>query len=249
MRSVESAPAAYPTPLRRAILLMDGLERPRLPIQPEEVHPAFRLVRGLPIADHLVRHLAAQGVTEIGMTVHQLPGLVVHYFADGAAWGVRIHYVYERRPLGGGGALAQAADLCTETTLLLAGSIVTNIPLASLAAAHRAGGALVTAVLGSPPGGRPRPTVELDGDGLLVRYIPARTGGETSPDGLVDLGVYLIEPGLLGRLSRDGFLDWTRDILRPLVQERQVRGCQTEGLVLQVETSEDLQIAEESLGL
>ncbi|MBI4236470.1 MAG: NDP-sugar synthase [Chloroflexi bacterium] len=247
MRSVESAPAAYPTPLRRALLLMDGLERPRLPVQPD-FHPAFRLVRGLPIADHLVRHLAAQGVTEIGMTVHQLPGLVVHYFADGAAWGVRIHYVYEQRPLGGGGALAQAAEFCTETTLVLAGSTVMDIPLASLAAAHRARGALVTAVLGSLRGGRPRPRVELDSDGQLVRYIPAGTGGETSLEGLVDTGVYLIEPGLLGRLSRDSFLDWTRDILLPLVQERQVCGYQTEGLVLQVSTPEDLQLAEESLG-
>lgn len=229
--------------MRRAFLLMDGLERPRRPPQPEE-QPALRLVGGVPIADRLVRHLATQGVSDICMAIHQLPGLVVHYFADGAAWGVRIRYVYEQRPLGSGGALAQGSGFCTETTLVLTGSTLTNMPLAPLVEAHHAWGALVTAAVSPARGGRPRPQVELDSEGYLIRYGLLRGGEETLPGGLVDAGVYLVEPGLVGRLPQDTFLDWTRDVLPNLVQERQVRGWRGQGVTLQVSTPEDGRLAE-----
>lgn len=231
-------------PVRRALVLMDGLERSRRPMSPDD-HPAFRLVGGLPVADCLVRHLAAQGIVEICLAVHELPGLVVHYFAQGAPWGVRITYAYEQRPLGSAGAMAQAASFCSETTLVVPGSLVANVAVPPLTAAHRNSGSSITAVVAHPRGGRPRPLVVVGDDGIITHYLP-RTDVSPGPDAAVDAGVYLVEPGLLQRIPKDTFVDWTRDLMPQLVRERLVRGWMSDAVFLHVATAEDARLAGET---
>ncbi|MBI4235812.1 MAG: hypothetical protein HY688_00450 [Chloroflexi bacterium] len=102
----------------------------------------------------------------------------------------------------------------------------------------------MTAVLGRAYGTRPRPPMEVDGEGYVVRYAVPRGDEEPPFEGRAELGVYLVEPGVPRRLAKDTSLDWAQDVMLPLVQKRQVRGWPGEGFALQVLTPEDLRLAE-----
>jgi mannose-1-phosphate guanylyltransferase/phosphomannomutase len=225
---------------------MDGLDRGRR-LLPSDDHPGFRIVDGLPVADRLVRHLVSQRVTDLRLVLHHLPGLIAHYFMDGSAWGARITYAYQERPLGSGGALAQAADFCTETVLLLPGVILTDFSLDAMAEAHRAAQADVTVALGTVQGARQRPYAVLDGRRRLTGYTVPR-GGEPPPQGhFMDAGVYVVEPGVVQGLASDAVLDWSRDVMPTLVEEGRVAGWTSEAQYILGSAIEQIPLIQQGL--
>ena len=228
----------------RAVILMDGLDAGRR-LLPADDHPALQLVDGVPIADRLVRHLVSQGVVDLCLIVHHLPGLVAHYFADGAAWGARISYVYQERLLGSAGALAQAADFCVETTLFVSGTLSTDASISPMADAHRLSSVDVTVALGDVSGSRLRPVVTLDeSTGHVVSYLaPRGVEGEPPPGHMTDAGVYLLEPAVVRELPQDTVLDWTRDVMPSLVEQRRVQGWPSKALCRYASTSVRLRLA------
>lgn len=216
----------------RAVVVMDGLDR-RRGFRPSDDHPAFQRVGGLPAVDRLVRHLASQDIVEICLVVRHLPGLVTHYFGDGSQFGTHISYIYQERPFGSGGALAQAVDFCTTTTLLVSGTLTTQASIHSILASHHASGADVTMALESLADTDRRPRVLVDEQsGRISSYLLTENVVEQHEMNLLgDAGIYLVEPIVIHGLTPDGALDWMRDILPALVEQRRVHGWPSEASV------------------
>ena len=60
---------------------------------------------GRPVLEHIVRHLAACGFTELCCTLACHPRQIRDYFGDGRDFGVHMEYRQEDRPLGTAGAV------------------------------------------------------------------------------------------------------------------------------------------------
>ncbi len=215
----------------RALVLMDGFDsRSIMPLT--GVHPAFRPVDGAPAADTLMRHLAQQSITDALLVCRNLPGLVVHYFRDGAEWGLRLSYLPQDRPLGSGGAIAQARSWLTETTLLIDGGLSTNLSLSDVIATHRATGADATMCLARPgaaPGGVPGALMERESRFVTDIYpdYSASRANAPVPEGhdlLVGVGIYIIEPAAASGLDENRVVDWLADVLPDLARRRRVAG-------------------------
>ena len=215
----------------RALVLMDGFDsRSIMPLT--GVHAAFRDVAGAPAADSLMRHLASQGIRDARLVCRNLPGLVVHYFSDGAEWGLRLSYLSQDRPLGSGGAIAQARSWLAETTLLIDGGLATNVSLSGIGETHSRTGADVTICLAMPhaaPGGTP--VVLMDREtGRVTEIHPdvSASRAEISvPDGhelLVGVGIYIIEPAAAADLDDNRVVDWLADVLPGLAGGGRVVG-------------------------
>ncbi len=217
-----------PEVLTRAIILIDGFD-PRAVMPASGPHPAFRDIDGVPAADLLLRRLSAQGITDAWLVSRNLPGLVVHYFGDGGAWGLRATHVRQDGPAGSGGAMAAARQYVTESTLLIDGALVTTVPVATLFKAHRRmdvdATMCLTASVGESAG---LPRARIDRASGLVRQIFPEPPFPESEDTLCAVGAYIIEPAAALQESNAMSADWVRDALPGLAERERVGGWEAD---------------------
>lgn len=149
----------------------------------------------------------------IWVNVHRQADLVRSRIGN-AIHGIPISYSFERVLLGTAGAWKKLEAEWTETSLVVYGDNVLRFDPRALLDAHRASGALVTIAVYDPDravhtgiaGGRAR--LER---GRVEAFVE---GGES---GMINAGVYCIEPGLRERLE-PGFADFGRDVLPELAR-------------------------------
>lgn len=102
-------------------------------------------VAGLPIAERILRSLAAGGVREAVLNLHHLPHTLTRCIGDGSAAGLRVRYSWEVPLLGSAGGPRRARPLLGGSPFLIVnGDTLTNVDIAALVAAHDTSDALVT---------------------------------------------------------------------------------------------------------
>ena len=122
----------------KAVLLVGG-EGTRL--RPITLHRPKSMVPlvNRPFLEYQLALLKRHGVREAVLSSCHLPGTIRRRFGTGAAYGLRLHYAVEKKPLGTAGAVKFASrKLGRESTLLvLNGDILTDMDLGKLTAFHR----------------------------------------------------------------------------------------------------------------
>jgi dTDP-glucose pyrophosphorylase len=121
-------------------VVMAGGQGSRLRPLTETVPKPMLRVAGRPILERIVLHLVGFGIKRIFVSVNYLGDVIEAHFGDGSAFGARIDYLREDRPLGTAGALALLPEPPSEPLLLLNGDLVTSADLGGLLAFHAAGG-------------------------------------------------------------------------------------------------------------
>ena len=104
----------------QVVILAGGLGtrlRPLTEVVPKPMVP----VNGRPFLEYIIAHLAAQRLRRILLLVGYLGERVRDHFGDGSGFGVTIEYVWEKTPMGTGGALRAALPQLEENFLLLYG--------------------------------------------------------------------------------------------------------------------------------
>ncbi len=96
------------------------------------------------IVEHIVASLAKAGCDEVWINLHHLGEQLPPVLGDGERFGLRIHYVWESRPRGTAGTVADLRDRVGDELLVHYGDIVTDHDLAGLVATHRRSGAWAT---------------------------------------------------------------------------------------------------------
>ncbi|MDO4265353.1 MAG: HAD-IIIA family hydrolase [Eubacteriales bacterium] len=95
-------------------------------------------VNGKPILQYQIEHLKACGISDITLIIGHLGDAVKQYFGDGSAFGVRIGYFFEERPLGTAGALYYLKDELKEDFLLLMGDLMLDVDFCRFMDFHKA---------------------------------------------------------------------------------------------------------------
>ncbi|MCI3132679.1 nucleotidyltransferase family protein [Phenylobacterium aquaticum] len=195
------------------------------------------------ILAHNLRWLAASGVTEVWINLHYGAQMIREEIGDGAAFRLRIRYVYEPELLGTAGALGNIAEALTETMLVVYGDSVVRFDLAALLAAHRGAGAEATVALFDQErhfntgiaGGR----VRIDAEGAITEFVEGVNAGALSS--LVNAGVYAVEPAILDLIPQGAFADFGRDVFPAMLAgHRPLRGhvLDAQGYCLGLDTPE-----------
>jgi mannose-1-phosphate guanylyltransferase len=182
--------------------------------------------------DWLHRH----GVDDVVMSCGHLASGVRNVLGDGSAFGIRLRYVEEPRPLGTGGALKFAESLLDERFLMLNGDVLTDMDLTAQIAQHEQTGAVGTLAL--------TPVDDPSAYGL----VRTRSGGEVTefvekpaPDQIdtrnISAGAYVLERTVLELLEVDQSASIERDVFPRLVGDG-LYGYVSDGYWLDIGTPE-----------
>lgn len=182
----------------RAVVLAGGLGmrlRPYTTILPKPLVP----IGDRPILEHILRRLAACGVTTVDLCVGHLGELIQVYFSQSTALpeGLELRWHWEDEPLGTAGALRLVPDL-DEPFIAMNGDILTTLDYRALFDHHRAAGAALTVAMHAKRVGIDLGVIESD-DGVITGY---REKPSLHYD--VSMGVYVYDPRALTHLPAEG---------------------------------------------
>lgn len=174
-------------------------------------------IGGKPLLEHHFEMLAAQGVTEFVINLHHLPEKVTGYFGDGSQCGVKITYSQETEILGtAGGVKKMEAQLRDGTFLVIHGDTLMRFELAPLAEFHRTRQALATIALSESPEPWTGGVVETDATGKVLRFRE-KPDRNTISTNLINAGIYVLEPAVLGAIPGGQYCDFGNDVFPNLL--------------------------------
>jgi dTDP-glucose pyrophosphorylase len=181
-----------------AVVMAGGRGERLRPITDSLPKPMIK-VAGRPILERIVLHLVGFGLRRIFLSVNYMGDVIQGHFKDGAAFGCRIEYLMEEKPLGTGGALSLLPEKPDHPVLMLNGDLLTQFNVENMLAFHAGGGFKATVGVHEYVHTVPYGVVEQGGDRITaVREKPTHTW-------LVNAGIYVFEPGLMERVPKDTY--------------------------------------------
>lgn len=208
-----------------AVILAGGRGTRLRPVTGDLPKPMVR-VAGRPILERLVLHLVGSGIADVRLAVGYGADVIEQHFKDGAKFGCRISYLREEQPLGTAGPLRGLLEaLPREPIIVMNGDLVTSFSVTGLLSAHRSTGASLTVAVTDYVHEVPYGVLTTEGDDGRV------IGLSEKPTwiGLVNAGVYAIEPGLVAEIPDGRSVPMTELIERCIERGDRVTAWRTIG--------------------
>lgn len=131
----------------KAVILVGGQGTRLRPLTLGTPKPMVPLAN-MPFVSYVLEHLKKNGIEEIVFSMGYLPDGIKSYFGDGSAFGVKVTYVVEDRPLGTAGAVKNVAEhISDHDFMVLNGDILTDLDLRALIDFHQKKEAMGTIAL------------------------------------------------------------------------------------------------------
>lgn len=172
-----------------------------------------------PMLEHIVRLLKENGFDDLLVMLYYQPEVIIRYFGDGAAFGVRIHYLRPQADLGTAGCVKFAEEFLSDSFLVISGDLLTNFNLKAILAAHRQRKALATLVLTRVANPLSYGVVIVDENYRIQRFLEKPSWGEVFSD-TINTGIYLLEPQALEHIPKGRHFDFSKNLF-PLLLNTQ----------------------------
>jgi len=145
-----------------------------------------------PFIARMINFLADKDVSSVTLSVHHDWQKIRDYFAKHPA-SLPIDYAIEKTPLGTGGAIAFSLSKYSgkDPVMVLNGDSFVRVDYQALYRQHQQSGAILTMVLREVPDTGRYGRV-LEKGGIITSFAP----GEPGKPGMINAGVYVIQPGL-----------------------------------------------------
>ena len=165
----------------------------------------------------MARWLSSGGVNEVILAVNHLSDKlkveVGHSIGD-----VTVAFSVEEKPLGTAGPIRLAANLLgkDDPFFVINGDIVSDIDVRGMLTMHKEKKAAATIALVSVPDPSPYGSVLTDSDGAVKKF--AEKSGTISSTNLVNAGVYVISPSVVGDIPIGRPVSLERDVFPRLAE-------------------------------
>ncbi|MBI4051479.1 MAG: NDP-sugar synthase [Elusimicrobia bacterium] len=128
----------------KAMILAAGAGTRLRPITYELPKPLVPVVNR-PVLHHVLDTVRQHGIKEVVINLHAHADRVRHSVGNGSAWGLKIHFSYEKNLLGTAGAVKKAARIFKDGPFfVLSGDGLSDIDLTDLMAFHQSRRSLAT---------------------------------------------------------------------------------------------------------
>jgi NDP-sugar pyrophosphorylase family protein len=197
-------------------------------------------IHGVSILARNLQWLSRQGVQEAWINLHYRPDDIRREIGEGSQFGLHVRYVYEPEILGTAGAVRNLASEWNDTFLVVYGDNLLVLDLGSFMTFHRTHRGLLSVALFD----RTRhPHTGIAGGRVMVgddqRIQAFCEGGRDQYSPLVNAGVYLVEPQVVGEIPAGQSYDFGRDLFpKLLTQGRPLYGYIMDGYCLGIDTPE-----------
>lgn len=215
-----------------AIVLAGGLGT-RLASVVSEVPKPMALVAGKPFLAYLLDNLKAQGVTHVILAVCHLKEHIMEYFGNEYR-GMALDYSVEDTPLGTGGAIRKALELCREERAFVCnGDSFFDVDLHTLRAYATTHEFQIVIVLKPLTNFSRYGTVETGDQGMVLSFREKQPCAQ----GKINGGIYDIK--------RDALMDYPvrfsmeQDCFPQLLKNGQVGSVDSEGYFIDIGIPED----------
>jgi D-glycero-alpha-D-manno-heptose 1-phosphate guanylyltransferase len=225
----------------KALVLAGGLGtrlRDRVPDPPKVMAP----VAGRPFLEYVLDGLQAGGMRQVILSVGYKSAEIIGHFGNRYR-DTAIRYAIESEPLGTGGAIVHAlAGEPDEPVLVCNGDTLLDINYRELLRWYAATPAKLAMVL------RTLPEVARYGSVLAsgAWVVGFEEKGKTGP-GLVNAGMYVLEPGIFGELGFSGKFSFEVDFLQPHCATLQPSAYVSEGFFIDIGMPADFDRAQSEL--
>ncbi len=215
-------------------LILAGGEGTRLrPLTSTVPKPVVPLV-DRPFIVYMLEWLKSHGVDDVVMSCGHMAEGVRRVLGDGSAYGVRLRFVEEPRPLGTGGAVKFAEDLLDERFLMLNGDVLSDMDLTAQIAQHERVGARVTLALVGVEDPSAYGLVRTGAGGEVEEFVEKPSADRIDVN-TISAGAYVIEREVLGMLTAGEPASIERDVFPQLVGSG-LYGCTHDGYWLDIGT-------------
>ncbi len=198
----------------QALILVGGEGTRLRPLTAEIPKPVVTLV-DRPFLAFMLEWLAGHGVDDVILSCGFKAGKVRAVLGDGSAYGVRLRYREEPRPLGTGGALKFCEDLLEERFLMLNGDVLSDIDLTAQIAQHESTGATGTLALVPVLDPSNYGLVRTSEDSTVLEFIE-KPEGDVGVN-TISAGAYVLERSVLELLQPDTKASIEREVFPRLV--------------------------------
>ena len=203
------------------VVIMAGGKGTRIAAINADVPKPMINISGKPILQHQIECLKRQRLKDILLMIGHLGHRIEEYFGDGSEYGVKISYIKEDVPLGTAGALYYLKSMVTEDFLLINGDIIFDVDIERFAQAHAGNGGLAT--IFTHPNSHPYDS------GLIVADMSGNVTGWLTKEeerlwykNRVNAGLHMLSPKILEQFNEPKKTDLDRDILKPLIPQKQL---------------------------
>ncbi len=200
----------------KAVILVGGQGTRLRPLTLGTPKPMVPLANK-PFVSHVLDHLKSHGVDEIVFSMGYLPEGIKSYFGDGSAFGVKVAYVVEDRPLGTAGAVKNVEKHIQDGNfLVLNGDILTDLNLKSLLDFHQQRGAAATIALTPVSDPTAYGLVKLGDDGEVTGFLEKPSWDQIDTT-LVNAGTYVLNSEVMGMIPAGIEYSFERGVFPRLV--------------------------------
>jgi NDP-sugar pyrophosphorylase family protein len=200
----------------RAILLIGGLGTRLRPLTFKTPKPLLPILNR-PFLAYQIEYLKGQGIDEIVLCTAYRAEAFREAFGSGAPYGVQIHYVHEREPLGTGGAIKNAESYVDGPVLVCNGDILTDMDLSALFAFHREKKALATIALTRAEDPTAFGLVNTDNEGRIQRFTEKPSREDVTTD-TINAGTYIFEPRVFALIPKGKVCSVERDVFPDMLR-------------------------------
>lgn len=207
-----------------------------------EMPKALLPIKGKPILEHLIENLKKSGIYDIIICIGHLGDKIKDYFGNGSRFGVNIIYSEEKKTLETGGAIKKVKNFLSEDPfLVIHGDILFDLNLVDILDFHKVEGLMATAALTTENNAAVFGRFKLHG--IKIEEFLEKPKKNKLESYLVNAGVYVFDKKIFDYFPKEKENFLLEDILRKLIQERQVAGFVFSGKWFDVGTLENYEKA------
>ena len=186
-------------------------------------------VGGRPLIQWNIEKLKQSGIDKFVINLFYKGNQIEDFLGDGSLWGVEIIYSYESNLLGTGGGIGKTLGIIgTEPFLLISSDIWTDFNFKNLSLGSQV---LAHLVLVENSIRKPKGDMFLDGNQIKLQG-PGKN--------LTFSGLAILDPELFKNITKKKYGIW-EEILLPAIEKGLVTGELYKGLLLNINTKEDLE--------
>jgi len=172
-----------------------------------------------PLLEHQINLAKRCGIDEVFILSGHLAEVIVDYFGDGSAWGVKIHHVVEPYPLGTAGSLNLLEGKLKDRFLVFYGDVVMDFDVDRFIDFDAQYDSVGTTIV--HPNDHPYDSdlVEMDNDGKVTAFLPKPHPEGVVYQNLVNAAVYIFSTSIFDYIEEGISQDFGKDILPKVVEQ------------------------------
>lgn len=201
----------------KALILAGGKGARLRPVALHTPKPIVPLAN-IPFLFFQIDHIKRAEITEIILSLSYQPRKITDIFGDGIKYGVTMRYTHEDLPRGTAGAFKAAENLIDDTTVVFNGDVLTDADLLELIRYHKEKQAEATILMARVMNPAGYGLIETDEEGRIVRFIEKPAEDDVTGD-TINAGIYVLEPSVLNRISKEGPQSFEREIFPAMLQD------------------------------